>query len=215
MKKDKVFFKKGLKKIGIFLILIFVMAIIVSLPTFVRGYDMYKNAITSIPLETKVLEIRSDENYLKLSEIPKDYTEALIDSEDQRFYTHIGIDFQSTFRAVLENVKAKSYVQGGSTITQQLAKNMYFTFEKRLDRKVAELLVAFKLEQNFSKEDILELYCNVTYMGNGCYGINEASYYYFDKSPDALTLDEVKQLVQTIKNPGYRNPNSLSEDGSL
>ncbi len=212
---NRIFFKKGLRILGVFVGLVFALAIIVSLPTIVRGYDMYKNAISSEPIETKVMTIKSDENYLRLSVIPKEYTEALIDSEDQRFYSHIGIDFQSTFRAVLENIKAKSYVQGGSTITQQLAKNMYFTFEKRLDRKVAELLVAFKLEQNFSKEDILELYCNVTYMGNGCYGINEASRYYFDKAPDELTQEEIEQLVQTIKNPGYRNPNSLSEDGTL
>ena len=215
MKRNRDIYIKGLRNIGISVILVFVLAIIVSLPTIVRGYDMYKNAISSVPIDTKVMEIRADENFLKLSEIPVAYTDALIDSEDQRFYTHIGIDFQSTFRAVIENFKAKSYVQGGSTITQQLAKNMYFTFEKRLDRKVAELLVAFKLEQNFSKEDILELYCNVTYMGNGCYGINEASRYYFDKAPDELTQEEIEQLVQTIKNPGYRNPNSLSEDGTL
>ncbi|OJV64388.1 MAG: hypothetical protein BGO41_12245 [Clostridiales bacterium 38-18] len=212
---NRIFIKKGLRILGVFVGLVFALAIIVSLPTIVRGYDMYKNAISSEPIEIKVMTIKSDENYLRLSEIPKEYTEALIDSEDQRFYSHIGIDFQSTFRAVLENIKAKSYVQGGSTITQQLAKNMYFTFEKRLDRKVAELLVAFKLEQTFSKDDILELYCNVTYMGNGCYGINEASRYYFDKAPDELTQEEIEQLVQTIKNPGYRNPNSLSEDGTL
>lgn len=215
MKINRNLHKKALRNIGIFVILIFVMTIIVSLPTIVRGYNMYINAISTVPIETKVMEIKSDENYLTLSEIPIGYTDALIDSEDQRFYTHMGIDFQSTFRAIIENIKAKSYVQGGSTITQQLAKNMYFTFEKRLDRKVAELLVAFKLEQNFSKEDILELYCNVTYMGNGCYGINEASHYYFNKAPDELTQEEIKQLVQTIKNPGYRNPNSISEDGTL
>ncbi len=215
MKINRNLHKKALRNIGIFVILVFVMTIIVSLPTIVRGYNMYKNAISTVPIETKVMEIKSDENYLTLSEIPIGYTDALIDSEDQRFYTHMGIDFQSTFRAIIENIKAKSYVQGGSTITQQLAKNMYFTFEKRLDRKVAELLVAFKLEQNFSKEDILELYCNVTYMGNGCYGINEASHYYFNKAPDELTQEEIKQLVQTIKNPGYRNPNSISEDGTL
>ena len=92
-----------------------------------NGYNMYKNAINNIPLEEKVEEIRAKENYAEFSELPQTYVNAVISVEDKRFYKHNGIDIIAIGRALINDIKAMSYVEGGSTITQQLAKNMYFT----------------------------------------------------------------------------------------
>ena len=98
-------------------------------------------------------------------------------------------------RAIEKNIKAKRLVEGGSTITQQLAKNMYFNFDKKFSRKIAELFVAFDLESKYKKQEILSMYINVIYFGNGYYGLNEASNGYFDKSVDKLTFDEITLLA--------------------
>ena len=92
-----------------------------------NGYNMYKNAINNAPLEEKVEEIRAKENYAEFSELPQTYVNAVISVEDKRFYKHNGIDIIAIGRALINDIKAMSYVEGGSTITQQLAKNMYFT----------------------------------------------------------------------------------------
>ena len=92
-----------------------------------NGYNMYKNAINNTPLEEKVEEIRAKENYAEFSELPQTYVNAVISVEDKRFYKHNGIDIIAIGRALINDIKAMSYVEGGSTITQQLAKNMYFT----------------------------------------------------------------------------------------
>ena len=96
-------------------------------------------------------------------------------------------------------------MEGGSTITQQLAKNLYFTFDKKLERKVAELFVAFQLEHMLTKDEILELYCNVVYFGEGCYGLQEASEHYYNISSDELSVEQASALAFTIKRPNYNN----------
>lgn len=160
-----------------------------------KGYNMYQEAINKISLEDKVEIIRADENYVTLDEVPDEYIDAVISVEDHRFYTHFGIDIVALSRAVITNISNMELAEGGSTITQQLAKNMYFSQEKVFSRKVAELLVAFDLEENYSKDDILEMYINVAYFGDGFYGIREASVGYLGKEPKDMTLEECTLLA--------------------
>lgn len=139
-----------------------------------NGYDMYKNAIDEIPLTEKVESIRKKENYTKIEEVPQIYIDAVISVEDHRFYKHGGIDIIAIARAAINDIKAMSFVEGGSTIPQQLSKNIYFTQEKEITRKIAEVFMAFELEKNYEKDEILELYLNTSYYGDGYYTIKEA-----------------------------------------
>lgn len=139
-----------------------------------NGYDMYKNAIDEIPLTEKVESIRKKENYTKIEEVPQIYIDAVISVEDHRFYKHGGIDIIAIARAAINDIKAMSFVEGGSTIPQQLSKNIYFTQEKEITRKIAEVFMAFELERNYEKDEILELYLNTSYYGDGYYTIKEA-----------------------------------------
>jgi membrane peptidoglycan carboxypeptidase len=169
---------------------------------------MYRDAVDAVSIEDRVAEIRADENFVTIDSIAPSFLTQLIAAEDQRFYSHGGIDLISTGRALLTNVKSGSFSEGGSSITQQLAKNMYFTFEKRLDRKVAELLVAFRLEKMLTKDEILDLYCNIAYFGENMYGIREASLHYYGIEPIDLSEEQSGALVLTLKSPSVNNPNS-------
>ncbi len=177
------------------LLLILIIIIIVLLILIISGYSMYKTAINEVPLEDKIASLEEDENYAYFDELPKDYVNAVVAIEDHRFYDHSGIDIISIGRAIVRNVTNLSYVEGGSTITQQVAKNLYFSQEKKMTRKIAEVFVAFDLEKNYNKDKILELYVNTNYFGSGYYGVKEAARGYFDKSLDELTLEECALLA--------------------
>lgn len=151
------------------------------------GYQMYKTAITESSLQDKITIIQEQEDYIKLEDIPEIYKNAVIAVEDHRFKKHNGIDLISTTRAIISNISEGELGQGGSTITQQLAKNLYFTQEKKFTRKVAELFVAFDLEKAYSKDDILELYINTIYYGKGYYGLVEACDGFYEKYPSEMT----------------------------
>jgi membrane peptidoglycan carboxypeptidase len=200
---------KKIKRIALFIIIIFiVLPGLIALPTIISGYNMYRDAVDAVSIEDRVAEIRADENFVTIDSIAPSFLTQLIAAEDQRFYSHGGIDLISTGRALLTNVKSGSFSEGGSSITQQLAKNMYFTFEKRLDRKVAELLVAFRLEKMLTKDEILDLYCNIAYFGENMYGIREASLHYYGIEPIDLSEEQSGALVLTLKSPSVNNPNS-------
>lgn len=184
--------KKIVKKL---LLLIIVAALCFTSYLTYSGYSMYKEALERTPLNEKIATIKAQNGYLDFEEIPKTYSNALIAIEDHRFYTHPGIDIISITRAVYDDIKAMDFVSGGSTITQQLCKNIYFTQEKKLTRKVAEVFMAFKIEKKYSKEEILTLYINTCYFGSGYYGLQEASYGYFSKDPKDLSLYECSLLA--------------------
>ncbi len=166
---------------------------------FGKGYIMYREAIDNHPISQKVDEIRAKASYTNIDDLPSLYIDAVIAVEDHRFYSHSGFDWIATGRALLNDIRTLSFAEGGSTITQQLAKNMYFTQEKQIERKIAELFVAFDLERNYSKAEILELYVNSIYFGNGYYSIREASEGYFQKPPADLT-DFESTLLAGIPN---------------
>lgn len=190
-------FLKKLLRLTVFFILL--VAVIGGGKLTWDGYQIYKEAVTAVPLEEKVSEIRSNENYTPISELPQTYVNAVVAVEDKRFYRHPGIDPIATGRAVLINLKEKELAEGGSSITQQLAKNMYFSQEKKFLRKVAELFVAFDLERNYTKQEILELYVNTIYFGNGYYCVYDASEGYFHKKPSEMT-DYESTLLAGIPN---------------
>ena len=164
-----------------------------------EGYKIYEEAVAVSSLEDKVEEIRSKDSFTEFEDLPQVYVEAVISVEDQRFFSHPGIDLIAIGRAVLHDIQAGSFVEGGSTITQQLAKNMYFSQEKELTRKAAEVFAAFDLERNYTKEEIFELYVNSINFGDGYYAVGEASQGYFGKEPDEMT-DYESTLLAGIPN---------------
>ncbi|WP_404350459.1 PBP1A family penicillin-binding protein [Sutcliffiella horikoshii] len=139
-------------------------------------------------------------------EIPEVMKQAVVAVEDQRFYEHDGFDFVGTLRALTTNVKAGGYVQGGSTITQQLAKNVFLSHDKTLKRKADEFFLAKKVEKSYSKDQIISLYLNQIYFGEGAWGIKRAAAVYFAKDPKDLTLAESATLAGLIKAPSALSP---------
>lgn len=171
-----------------------------------NSYHVYKEALKQIPLEEKVEMIQSKENYTQIEEMPKIYIDAVVSVEDHRFYKHGGIDIIALGRALVNDIKAMSFVEGGSTITQQLAKNIYFTQEKKISRKVAEAFMAFNIEKNYEKEEILELYLNTSYFGDGYYTVREAAKGYFNKEPNEMTDYEAILLAGIPNAPSVYAP---------
>lgn len=198
---------KNLKKflIVIILIVLSILALLIG-----QGYKMYKEAISTMPLSQKVESIKSQKDYTSLSEIPKIYTVAVISVEDHRFEKHHGIDVIAISRAAFNDIRTMSFVEGGSTITQQLAKNMYFTQEKKITRKIAEVFMSYEIEKNYSKDEILELYVNTIYYGNNYYNIKSASLGYFDKLPKDLNSSECTMLAGIPNAPSLYNPKATT-----
>lgn len=144
--------------------------------------------------------------YLPYKDIPIDVVHAFIAVEDQSFFEHRGVDIRGIGRALLTNMEHESIEEGGSTITQQLARNLYLSNEKNYERKLKELLISYKLEEQYSKEEIMEFYINKIYFQNGVYGIEAASQYYFGKRTNELTLGEIAFLTAIPNNPTIYNP---------
>ena len=144
--------------------------------------------------------------WVTIDRIPLFLQKAIVAVEDARFYEHGGVDLRGIARAAVKNVAKGRLAEGGSTITQQLIKNKYLSSEKSLDRKVNEGLMALELEKKYTKKQILEMYLNEIYYGNGAWGIAQAARIYFDKAPEELTDIECSFLAGIPKNPGRYNP---------
>ena len=153
--------------------------------------------------------------YVQLKDIPSHVRYAFISAEDKNFYKHPGIDPIAITRAIIRNVYSRDIKQGASTITQQLARNLFLTPERSLSRKIKEAILAIKIEREFSKDQILELYLNYIYLGQGAYGVEAASRVYFGKSARELTVDEAAILASLPKAPTkynpFRNPERIIE----
>jgi penicillin-binding protein 1A len=146
------------------------------------------------------------DNYVPLDLLPRHVADAVIATEDQRFYEHGGVDPLGMLRAALANMRSGRYVQGGSTLTQQLAKNLYLSSDRTFSRKLTEFSLALWLEARLSKADILELYLNRVYLGSGAYGIDQAARRYFGKSARKLTLAEAAMIAGLLKAPSRYSP---------
>lgn len=199
----------------------------ISISLIFLTYILTKNAVldhTKLIKTTQTIEIYSNNGnlidkkssglggeYIKLNSL-NDYTKnAFIAVEDKRFYSHNGIDIKRIIGASLNNLKSMSFKEGASTITQQLIKNTHLSNEKTVKRKLQEIKLAVQLENNYSKDEILELYLNTIYFGKGAYGIEEASKTYFNKSASNLTICESAMLAGIIKSPSTYSPHNNYE----
>ena len=174
---------KLVKKITITVLLIFIC---IGSYFICSGYQMYKSAINKMPLKDKITTIRQKEDYTKIDDMPQIYLKAVV--------------------SVVNDIKKMKFVEGGSTITQQLAKNIYFTQDKKIVRKVAEIFMAFSIESNYNKDEILELYLNTSYFGNGFYSVKSASLGYFNKLPKDMNDSESIMLAGIPNAPSLYNP---------
>ena len=194
---------KFIKKLIISIILLIILACSI---VFLIGQSYYSKALKEKPLLTRVEEITSKENFVKFEDMSSYYRNAVISVEDHRFYDHGPVDFIAIGRAIFTNIKNGELQEGGSTITQQVAKNIVFNQERSWLRKVGEIFSAYDLEKNYTKKEIFELYVNTAYFGDGYYGIYEASYGYYNKSPKDLNLDEASMLAGVPNAPSVYAP---------
>lgn len=170
-------------------------------------------SITYVDINGEVIERRgaADAPPVDLKSIPKWVPQAVLAIEDRKFYHHIGVDPFGLARAMVVNLRAGRVVQGGSTLTQQLAKNLFLSSDQNLKRKAQELLLALWLESRFTKDEILSLYLARVYFGSGAYGLAEASERYFAKTPQQLTISEAALLAGMLKAPSKYNPVSSTK----
>ncbi|MDW7651741.1 MAG: penicillin-binding protein 1A [Bacillota bacterium] len=156
----------------------------------------------------EVITTRFEQNRFEvaLEDVPTDLVDAFIAVEDHRFYEHHGIDLQGLMRAVIRNLRERRLAEGGSTITQQLARNLFLTHDKTFARKAQEMLLTVQLERKFSKDEILEKYLNTIYFGHSAYGVEAAARTYFGKSVGDLTLGEATILAGIPRGPAYYSP---------
>lgn len=203
---------KILKRIIFVIIIIAILCVMGVVGVLVKdGYDMYRQAIEETSIEDKIASIKEKENYTKFDELPKTYIDAVLAVEDHRFYKHGGVDIISISRAAIKDIQAMSFVEGGSTITQQLTKNIYFTQEKKLTRKIAEVFMAKEIEKKYEKNEILEFYLNTSYFGDGYYTVKEASRGYFEKEPMEMTDYESILLAGIPNAPSVYSPTQNPE----
>ena len=194
------------KRLGRLFAVLLAVAVCAAGITALLGWRMYRQALADKPLEAALEEIRAKAHYTPLDQLPQLYLDAVTAAEDQRFYRHPGFDLLAMGRALWNDLRAGALVEGGSTITQQLAKNLYFTQDKRILRKVAELFMALELERVCTKEEILELYVNSIYFGQGYSCVYDASQGYFGKPPAEMTGAECTLLAGIPNAPSVYNP---------
>ena len=162
-------------------------------------YDINGNELANVHAEQNRVPV-------KISQVPEHLKDAFIAVEDVRFYDHSGVDPKGIMRAVFANITNKGVAEGGSTITQQLAKNAYLTQDRTYKRKIQEVFLALQLERKYTKDEILELYLNQIYFGQGAYGVQAAARTYFGKDVKDLDLNECAMLAGIPKSPNYFSP---------
>ena len=178
-----------------------------ALPAFMEfdesKYQTGKYAVTFLDRDGNTIGERGilHKDAVPLEEIPDALIKATLATEDRRFFEHIGVDFYGTARAVIENLKASRTVQGGSTLTQQLAKNLFLSPERSIQRKLKEVFLAFLLESRHSKREIIRMYLDRAYMGGGAFGIEAAAQFYFGKSVKEISLAEAALIAGLFKAP--------------
>lgn len=215
--KQRVTNRQRIVKFFLFLgitLLIYLTYCFLTLPNINEAVSRTRQPSTTIIAENGN-EIRSFgtvySEVIHADELPKYVVDAIISTEDRRFFSHFGFDAISFTRAMFANIFAGRYVQGGSTITQQVAKNLFLTSKKNIKRKTQELLLAFWLEYKFTKEQILTLYLNRVYLGTGTYGIEAASQKYFGKSSRDMNVMEAAIIAGMLKAPSRYNPAASQE----
>ncbi|MFZ5591595.1 MAG: transglycosylase domain-containing protein, partial [Bacillota bacterium] len=179
-----------------------------DLPSFDTAALSTANATTVYDRENKPVGTIGVENRVpvKIKDIPERVQQAFLAAEDHRFYEHHGVDFIGIFRAAITDLLGRGLHQGASTITQQLVKQSFLTPEKTFKRKIQEVILAVQLERHYTKPEILEMYLNKIYFGEGAYGIQSAARLYFNKDAAKLSLPEAALLAGVIRAPSYYSP---------
>ncbi len=178
------------------LLLIIVVFLLVAGGLLRQGYVRYQEEIAANPIEKSVAHYTEQENYVRFEDIDEDFVHAVISVEDKRFFERKGYDFIALFRALYANFRARRLVEGGSTISEQIAKNLYLNGKViGIEDKMAEIWLMFHLEKVYTKEELFALYANMNYYGDGHWGIRQAAEGYFDVSPSDLTLAEAAMLA--------------------
>ena len=202
-------FARGPALAGVLVIVFAAVIVYPALPTL----DVLTDYQPKVPLRVYSVEGRLIGEFgeerravVKIEAVPKPMRDAILAAEDERFYQHGGVDYSGVLRAALSNFVSGGARQGASTITMQVARNFFLSKEKTLTRKFNEMLLAFKIEHNLSKDQILELYINQIFLGQRAYGFAAASQIYFGKTLDQLSLAETAMLAGLPKAPSRFNP---------
>jgi len=195
-----------MKRIKGFLIWVLVIFVSLIVLVTVTAYNKYKEAIEATPLLEKVSELKENSSYCYIEDIPQFYIDAVVSVEDRRFFWHNGFDILGTLRAVITDIKEMSLREGGSTISQQIAKNLYFPQDNTIERKIAEIFLAMLIEDTYNKEEVLEIYFNCIYYGSGYYCIYDAARGYFGKDPVDMNEYEASLLAGIPNAPSVYSP---------
>ena len=184
----------------------------------IAGLYLYAYLSPKIPIKTNgkffiydsnnelIYQGSSSSEWISINQINDNLKKAIISVEDKNFYNHNGFDYLRILHAIFQNIKSGYLAEGASTISQQYVKNMYLTFDKTWKRKIEEAMLTLELEVHYDKDEILEGYLNTINFGQGNYGIEDASKYYFNKSAKELTLEEACILAGIPKSPENYNP---------
>ncbi len=202
--------KMSLLVIGLTLIFIgYFIFLISGLPSLTKLENIDPAVVTRIYSEDGVLIhelFKFNRVWVPIEKIPEHTIAALLSTEDRRFYNHWGIDAKRIPKVIAVNLTSFGFRQGFSTITMQLARNLYFSFQKTVNRKLREIITAIQIERTYSKAEILEMYMNVAYFGSGVYGIQAAAKKYFDKDASDLSIEESATLIPLLNLPAYYSP---------
>ena len=210
--KDKKVNKKNILKIMVLTFILSVCTVGFYLVLLSSTLHLDDEKLQSLSTPVSIFDLDNTEMsfasypYVAVKDLSENTINAFISIEDSKFYSHKGVNIGRMAKAMLNNIKSNSIVEGASTISQQLIKNTHLSAEKTYSRKIKEILLTLKLEQNYSKEEILEMYLNAIYFGSGCYGIESASQFYYGKSAKDLSLNESAVLAGVIKSPTYLSP---------
>jgi monofunctional biosynthetic peptidoglycan transglycosylase len=211
-----------MKKLLKILIVISISALFLSIGVYFIYPDVAKLK-KSYPKKTAFMEYREDEwqkqgkkkkivqQWVPLSRVSPYVIKAVLIAEDDKFWTHEGFDYEAMQKAIEKDIKKRKFAVGGSTISQQLAKNLYLTPSKNPVRKIKEAIITWRIEKNLSKKRIIELYLNVAEWGEGMFGIEVAARNYFGKSSSELTAKEAARLASVLPNPRKYNPTGTSK----
>ena len=194
------------------IIFILIFVILIILGSLLIYLIIKKNKINKLlkqkPIKKYYEELKKKDTYFPIEKISPNLITVVIALEDNNFYKHKGIDLIKTLHALISNIISLRIAAGGSSITQQLAKNMYFSFDKKISRKIEELFVAFRLEKELTKKEILDIYLNIIDYGAGYkkLGIKNACKIYYNDTPDNISLNQAITLASILPSPYYYSP---------
>lgn len=181
--------------IKLFLLAVLITAAIVGYYVY-RGWETYQAAVSDLPIEAAAEPYQTCSDCLAFSDIDEDFVDAVVSIEDKRYFVREGFDWIAFARAMIANLRAKQAVEGGSTISQQIAKNLYYQSVSRgIDEKIAEVFIMSRLEDIYSKEDLFAIYANMNYYGDGFWGLQQASRGYYQTDGNNLTVAQAAILA--------------------